>query len=335
MMARMIYFTAPRRVEVREEELPVPQAGEVVVRSLCSGVSQGTEKLIYQGLFPKGLETPNDPYSNGMQYPLRYGYASVGEVIEMGPGVAKEWQGARVFSCQPHGSHFTARTEVLQRLPEGCPVERACFLANMETSVNLVLDTRPLLGEAGVVLGQGVVGLMTAGLLAEFPLKALFTSDLYPRRREASEQLGVTACLDPYDSLFNEKMAEAGQGGLDFVIELTGVPEALNTALSMCGFGSRVVIGSWYGNRRTALDLGGQFHRSRIQLISSQVSTIGGPLSERWDKARRFEAAWAALDRIKPERWVTHRFPIEQADQAYRLLDESSEQVIQILFEYG
>jgi threonine dehydrogenase-like Zn-dependent dehydrogenase len=102
----------------------------------------------------------------------------------------------------------------------------------------------------------------------------------------------------------------------------------------MTTFSGRIVIGSWYGEKRAEVDLGGAFHRSRIKLISSQVSTIAPELSGRWDKSRRFEVAWEALKRIQPQKWITHRFPIEEADQAYELLDKNPQETIQILFEY-
>ena len=105
--------------------------------------------------------------------------------------------------------------------------------------------------------------------------------------------------------------------------------------LALTGFSGRIVIGSWYGEKRAEIDLGGAFHRSRIKLISSQVSTIAPELSGRWDKARRFDAAWKALERIKPEKWITHRFPIEEAAKAYELLDERPQETIQVVFKYN
>jgi threonine dehydrogenase-like Zn-dependent dehydrogenase len=122
--------------------------------------------------------------------------------------------------------------------------------------------------------------------------------------------------------------------GADLTFELSGNPAALNDAIALTMFSGRIVIGSWYGEKHVEVNLGGAFHRSRIKLISSQVSTIAPELEARWDKERRFEAAWKALERIKPEKWITHRFAIDEAAQAYRLLDESPQETIQILFTY-
>ena len=118
------------------------------------------------------------------------------------------------------------------------------------------------------------------------------------------------------------------------LVELSGSPSALNDAIALTGFGGRVVIGSWYGEKQAILDLGGEFHRSRIKLISSQVSTIAPELSGRWDKGRRFQVAWDALERIHPEKWITHRFPLDEAAQAYSLLDKNPEETIQIILQY-
>ncbi len=334
MNARRLYFIAPRRVSVRSEPLPPLAKGQVLVESLCSAVSPGSEMLIYRGLFPRGLPDAHDTLSSNLGYPLTYGYAVVGRVIEAGKGTPRPWLGRLVFAFQPHASHFVASLNDLLPLPEGMRPETACFLPNMETAVNLVQDAAPLLGERVLVLGQGIVGLLTAALLREFPLASLVTCDCLPLRREASLALGVSAALDPGASDFRAQARGWLPGGADLSLELSGAPEALNDAIALTGFGGRIVIGSWYGEKRAALDLGGAFHRSRIQLIASQVSSIAPKLSARWDKARRFQVAWDALRRIQPQQWITHRFPLEQAGEAYRLLDESPGEAIQVVFEY-
>ena len=123
-------------------------------------------------------------------------------------------------------------------------------------------------------------------------------------------------------------------GGADLTYELSGAPQALNLAISLTGFTGRVVIGSWYGQKRADLDLGGYFHRSRIRLISSQVSTLSPELSGRWSKARRFELAWEMISQVNPEQWITQRFPLDRAAEAYRLLDERPHETIQVMFDY-
>ncbi len=213
----------------------------------------------------------------------------------------------------------------------------AVFLPNMETAVNLAQDAQPLLGECALVLGQGVVGLLTASLLRHFPLQRLVSADRYELRRKASAEIGVDAALDPtFDDFQQSALAllPPFPAGFDLCVELSGNPSALDDAIAMTAYSGRVVIGSWYGEKRAPLGLGEYFHRSRIKLISSQVSTVAPELSGRWSKRRRFDVAWEMLRRVRPARWITQSFDVSDAAQAYRLLDESPEQAIQVVLTY-
>jgi threonine dehydrogenase-like Zn-dependent dehydrogenase len=205
----------------------------------------------------------------------------------------------------------------------------------METAVNLIQDAAPILGERVLVLGQGIVGLLVASLLKEFPLETLVTSDCYELRRNASWEFGADDSFDPNLLNLDPFRHSAYAQNFDLTFELSGSPSALDDAIAMTAFSGRVIIGSWYGEKLASINLGGAFHRSRIKLIASQVSTIAPELTGRWDKARRFNVAWEALRRIQPQKWITHRFPIEEAEQAYRLLDENPQETIQVLFDYS
>jgi threonine dehydrogenase-like Zn-dependent dehydrogenase len=276
----------------------------------------------------------------GFKYPLSYGYANTGIVQNTGKEVDSAWQGRLVFSFQPHTSHYVCHPDSLTIIPPTLSPETACFLPNMETAVNLVQDGAPLLGERVLVLGQGVVGLLTTSLLSEFPLDALTIVDRFDLRC----QMGLVECqkskasscalLNSSVANFRELALSTLKPGADLTFELSGNPSALNDAITLTRFSGRIVIGSWYGEKPAEVDLGRGFHRSRIKLISSQVSTVSPELSGRWDKARRFDAAWKALEWIRPEKWITHRFTIDDAPKAYGLLDEDPHEVIQVLFTY-
>ncbi len=333
MKAKTLYFIAPGQVEVRETALPALAPDQVLVESLFSAISPGTEMLVYRGQCPS-LSEAHDGLSSQIQYPAAYGYACVGRVVELGKLVNRAWENRLVFAFQPHTSHFLADTRSLFPLPDSMPAETAAFLPNTETAVNLVQDAAPLLGERALVFGQGIVGLLTVALLAEFPLESLVSVEPFLCRRAASRALGVSAALDPGAPEFRAQAAALLTSGADLTLELSGAPAALNEAIALTAFSGRVVVGSWYGEKRSELNLGGSFHRSRIKLISSQVSTIAPELSARWDKARRFEVVWKALERLRPEKWITHRFPLEQAGDAYRLLDQNPQETIQIIIEY-
>jgi len=329
--ARTLFFTSPRKIEIREAALPPLKADEVLVETICSAISAGTEMLVYRGQFPH-LADAHDALSSDLNYPLAYGYACVGRIKETGKQVDRSWQDKLVFAFQPHTSHFILHASSLILLPDGLSPESACFLPNMETAVNLVQDGAPILSERVLVLGQGVVGLLTASLLAEFPLERLAVVDNFELRRNA--RLGAGFKLQ-VTSLAPDDLRPSTFGAFDLTFELSGSPSALNDAIASTAFSGRIVIGSWYGQKRAEIDLGGAFHRSRIKLISSQVSTISPELSGRWDKSRRFDVAWKALERIKPEKWVTHRFSLDNAGKAYQLLDENPQETIQVIFEYS
>jgi 2-desacetyl-2-hydroxyethyl bacteriochlorophyllide A dehydrogenase len=294
--------------------------------------------LLYRGEIPEAADSESDPFSRDLAYPTAYGYCAVGKVVQAGAAVDRSWLGRFVFAFQAHASHFVASPSALLELPPGLEPEAGVFLASAETAVNIVQDAAPILGERALVLGQGVVGLLTASLLRDFPLESLVTADRYARRRTASAGLGVTGVLDPGDPDFSaQALSYAGpdKSGFDLSVELTGTPAALDAAIELTAFSGRVVVGSWFGTKSAPLNLGGRYHRSRIRVVASQVSTIAPELSGRWDKTRRFATAWKALERIRPSRWITHRIPIEQAADAYRELDRSPQEAIQVVFTYS
>jgi len=325
--ARTLFFTAPKRVEIRETTLPELQDDEVLVETVCSAISAGTEMLVYRGQFPQ-LTDAHDAVSSALQYPLAYGYACVGRVKEIGKAVNREWENRLVFAFHPHASAFVLPISSLIPIPDSLSPQNACFLPNMETAVNLVQDGAPILGERVLVLGQGIVGLLTASLLSEFPLENLTVVDQFELRRNALHVEGQKSNVEGLAKQCSRRST------FDLVYELTGSPSALNDAIGNTIYSGRVVIGSWYGQKRAEIDLGGAFHRSRIRLVSSQVSTISPELSGRWDKSRRFEVAWQALERIQPEKWITHRFTLDEAEKAYQLLDEHPQETIQVVFNY-
>lgn len=337
IIRQSLYFSDPGEVEIRQEPIPDLLPGQVLVQTILSAISPGSESLIYLDQFPKDLPLDESisALSTSFAYPLKYGYSAVGKVIDLGKGVDPAWLGRLVFAFNPHESHFTSQLEALQPIPADISPNDAVFLPNMETAVNLVMDGRPIVGEKVLVFGQGIVGLLTSALLSQFPLHNLITVDRYPLRRSALQTIGVQTSLDPSDANFSQLVQNALGGQADLSFELSGTPAALDQAIAATGHGGRIIIGSWYGQKRANLDLGGWFHRSRIQLISSQVSSIAPELSARWDKSRRFQLTWNKLAQIRPSRWITHRFPIHKAAEAYRLITQQPDTCLQVVFTYA
>lgn len=346
MKRQSVYFPAPSRVELREEDISSLGPDEALVETVVSAISPGTEMLVYRGLAPDDLAVDEtiEALGGSFGFPIKFGYAAVGRVVDLGAGTSRReremWMGRLVFAFNPHESHFVAGTPHLLPVPPDIPAEAAAFLPNMETAVSFVMDGRPLIGEQVVVLGQGIVGLLTTTLLAGLPLASLVTLDAYPLRRDWSTRLGATLTIDPAQPDALKAARQALQGareyaGADLSYELSGNPRALDMAIDLTGYNGRVVIGSWYGRKPVELALGGRFHRAHMQLISSQVSHIAPRWSGRWTKGRRLAVAWEMIRRHQPQRLITHRLPFAQAAEAYRLLDEQPGEAIQVLFEYS
>jgi 2-desacetyl-2-hydroxyethyl bacteriochlorophyllide A dehydrogenase len=341
MKRRSLFFLAPGQVAIREEPLDAPGPGQVLVQTLISAISPGTELLIYRGQAPRELAVDETipALAGRFGFPLKYGYAALGRVQELGKGVPGEWRGRLVFSFHPHESHFLAPLEELLLPPPQLLPEAAAFFPNMETAVTFAMDGQPQLGEQVAVFGQGVVGLLLTGLLARMPLASLVTLDLHESRRSLSREWGAHLSLDPAAPGAGEELLDAlcGTGpyrGADLCFEVSGNPQALEQAIAATGFHGRVVIGSWYGRKKVDLNLGGRFHRSRMRLISSQVSTVVPELSGRWSKFRRYQLAWRLLRELDPVPLITHRFPLDQADRAYALLDENPAEALQVILTY-
>ncbi len=360
MSGSALYFTAPRTVERRPIEVARVAPDEVVVETVASAISAGTELLVYRDEIPE--QTPIDDalpaFDGDFSYPLRYGYSTVGRVVDCGSRVDDDWLGRTVFGFYPHQTHVTARPTELVVVDDAVEPAHAALLPTLETATNLVLDAAPMLGERVVVFGAGSIGLCTIRLLASFPLAELVVVEPVEHRREIAREFGADRVYDPtadtelgadrdFDAGDNadrdaavgnsepdETVVDRVGDGFDLAIELSGQPDVLNTAVDAVGYDGRVVVGSWYGSKRTSVDFGGRFHRNRIEIRSSQVSTIAPELRGRWNRDRRFETALDGLSRIDCERLITHRIPFTAAERAYELLDSSPESVLQVVLTY-
>lgn len=345
--ALQLWFTGVEKVEVREKIIAAPGAGELLVEVECSAISAGTEMLVYRGQIPDhlALDTSITALKNQQHhphqqhYPLQYGYASVGKVKQVGENIDASWVGQRVFAFQPHASHFIATPTEVIAVPADIAAEDAVFLPNMETAVNLVQDGKPLIGERVVVVGQGIVGLLLTYLLTKFPLTQLHSIDAIPLRRERALQLGANTVFDPFleediDALKQQLAVAANSIGADLIYEVSGAPDALNLAIELSGFSSRIIIGSWYGNKTAAIALGGEAHRNRLKITTSQVSSLEPELTGRWDKARRFDLSWQMLRALRPSQLITHRAPLSDAPALYQNLNQSPEKILQAIFSY-
>ncbi len=341
MIRKSLIFLEPYNIGIREEPIGELGPDECRIRTVLSAISAGTELLVYRGQWPEGMPVDETIPSLARQfsYPLKYGYATVGVVEEVGAHLRRDLVGARVFSFNPHESLFVTHATNLIPIPESLSNEDAVFLPNMETAVGLVMDGAPIIGETVLVFGLGVVGLLTTYLLAKFPLQSLICLDRCALRREKSLMAGAAKSFDPtvpnaWEELRQLIDVQNNSGGADLIYEVSGNPMALDQAISLCGFSSRIVVGSWYGSKKAELFLGGKFHRARIRIISSQVSRLEPHLTGRWDKRRRIDLAWRCLEMVRPSKLITHRIPFSRAIDAYKLLDQAPDKTIQLVLEY-
>ena len=338
--AQAVFHTARHTVSVRETELAELKPGQLLVKARCSAISPGAESLVFRGGMPEGwgLDERLSGPAGEFRYPFKFGCALVGEVVEAGSSEDRDWVGHRVFAYYPHQDYVAIDKRDCRRLPDDMPVERALFLANLETALGLVQDAAPLAGERAMVFGQGVVGLLVTAILSQFPLSELITADPVPLRRERSRELGSALAIDPSKgrelAVLEECLFHGDHDGLDMAIEVSGHTEALNQAIALTGSDGRIVVGSWYGRNPGPVDLGGHFHRRRIRLVASEASMLNPALSGRWSKERRLRLAFEWLERLQPERLITHRFQLGDCQQAFEMAGDKLTGALQVVFEY-
>ncbi|CAM9237441.1 unnamed protein product [Chrysoparadoxa australica] len=331
-----LLFEGPRRVTCQVEGIPAIQDDEVLLESVCSSISSGTELKIFTGEFDSGAQldaTIKGMTQESMSYPMRYGYSLVGRVVSCGAEVTntKDLLGRLVFTFAAHASHIAAKADSVFLVPDGIHPKDAIHLPAVETALSLVHDAHPRVGERVCVVGQGMIGLLVTAVLSltQKALLGIVAVDMIQQRREAAKRAGASVAVTP-----SELGAIAQEDhGIDVSIEVTGSHRGLQTAIDCTGYGGRVVLGSWYGCKPAPLILGTVFHRSHLRLLVSQVSHIPGGLSDRWDKARRFSVAWELLRQIQPSRLVSSlEVPVERAQEAYEALECGKETGITLLY---
>jgi len=345
---RIVQFASPENAEVVTESLSSPKAHDVIVRTTRSAISPGTERLIYQGKAPE--QAPADPsigaLSGELSFPLRYGYAAVGVVEDVGSDVDPAWEGQRVFAFHPHASRFAASPDSLIPIPEDVRDDDAVLIPSLETAVNLVMDARLVIGERVVIFGLGIVGLLTTILMSTYPVEHLFAVDPLEKRRSRAEKEGADATFDPEAEAkalekalgMNDRVETDSHQrdfpGADVAIEVSGTPSALDQALAVTGYDGRILVGSWYAQDRPGVKLGTRFHRSRLDISASQVSTIDPVYSGRWTKDRRMDVVCTLLSTVRPGRFISHRYTPEHAEEAYTTLCDPETDVLQPVFDY-
>lgn len=276
MTARAFWTVAPGRGEIRADTLPAPGPDQLRVRTQASGISRGTEALVFAGRVPASeYAAMRAPLMGGeFPFPVKYGYSAVGLTDA----------GARVFVLHPHQDVFVASATMCVPVPDTVPTRRAVLAANMETALNVTWDAVPLAGERILIIGAGVVGLLTASLLARIPAARVTVVDIVSSRAALARQFGC-AFATP-DGAPDEQ---------DLIVHASGTGDGLRLALACAAFEARIIEASWFGDRAVALPLGEAFHSRRLRIVSSQVGGIATGMRGRRRPAERLALALRLL----------------------------------------
>jgi NADPH:quinone reductase-like Zn-dependent oxidoreductase len=291
-ITQSFWITAPGAGEIRSHRLTDPTEDQVCVRALYSGISRGTESLVFRGEVPASqYEVMRAPFQDGeFPGPVKYGYASVG-VVEVGPA----WlEGSIIFCLYPHQTRYVVPTDSVLPIPTGVPPGRAVLAANMETAVNALWDLGPRIGDRIAVVGAGTIGCLIAWLLARIPGCAVTLVDVDSAKADIARALGVS--LETPDRV---------SGHADHVVHASGTAAGLRCALALAGFESTVLELSWFGATPVSLPLGETFHSRRLVLQSSQVGQVARAQRVRWDRRRRLSLALELLSNPVLDHLVT------------------------------
>jgi threonine dehydrogenase-like Zn-dependent dehydrogenase len=302
--ARALWIEGPRQAALRSARVGEPGAGEARIAMLWSGISRGTERLVFEGRVPESeAKSMRAPFQQGeFPFPVIYGYCAVGRV-EAGPAA---WLGRTVFCLHPHQSRFIVPLDMPRPVPENVPPRRATLAANMETALNALWDSGAGPGDKIVVIGAGVVGLLVAALCAGLPGADVTVVDIDPSRAKIAASFGAkfVAAAD---------FAALGEEDADLVFHASASPQGLALALGCAGLEASVVEMSWYGDAAVAAPLGGAFHAKRLRLISSQVGQVSPSRRPRWNYARRLDKALELLADARFDALITEEVAFEDA----------------------
>jgi 2-desacetyl-2-hydroxyethyl bacteriochlorophyllide A dehydrogenase len=341
----MVTIRAPGDVALLEYDERSPEAGEVLVRTLYSGVSAGTELTAYRGTNPyvnKRWDERSRLFGAGeptFPYPLEgWGYEQVGRVEAVGPGVDGLAGGDLVWGAWGHRSAAVLpRDRLVGRvLPAGVAPVHGVFARIGAVALNALLDADVHVGETVAIFGQGVPGLL-ATQLARLNGGTVIVVDRLPRRLELARALGAETVIDASTTPAAERVREVtGGGGADVVIDLTGSAAALHEAIRSATYAARVVVAGFLQGDATGLRLGEEFHHNRIELVSSQIANVPARLAPRWTILRleRTIVDLHAAGRLELASLVSHVLPADRVAEAFRLLDDQPDEAVQVVLDF-
>lgn len=301
--ARALYYEAPFSASSRTVTVPIlteddRAKAKALIRNIYSGLSRGTERLIYEGRLPQSeWQRMRAPFQTGdFPFPVKYGYTSVG-VVEDGPDALI---GRTVFTLYPHQTAFTIMADAAIPLPQSLPARRAILAANMETALNALWDSGAQAGQKIAVIGAGLVGCLIAHLASRLPGAKVTLIDIDPQRRAISKALGI-----------DFRLASSAEHGAELIFHTSASEAGLRMALELAAFEARIVEVSWFGDKQISLPLGGAFHSQRLQIVSSQVGSVATPMRECFSHRKRLETAISMLNDDRLDSLITEEVAFE------------------------
>ena len=338
--ARAVWFTKARTAEIRVAAAPLPLDTEVTVRAISSLISAGTELAVYRGEVTGDLgRVPLDdgtmaPVEGSFDFPIKYGYQVVGEVIAAGPH-ARVAVGDLVFAGHPHQTVFTMSSHplLMSKLPAGLAPGRAVFAHLLAVALTSQLDVPTGFGDCVAVFGLGVVGSLIAQLVRRTAATVIVVDPVEGRRQQALAA-GADVAVPP-ESARDVVLDLTGGRGVDRAYEASGVPSAVQSAIEVTGQEGVIVEVSYFGNKVVPLILAPQFHFRRQHIISSQANPYRTDFPPRWDWSRIQEEAFALLGTEWLQTPSALRMAFGNAAQAYQLLDRGSLNTVGVLLDYS
>ena len=317
MKTDALWYVGNRRIERRAGDLPAPAPDQVRVRALYSGISRGTERLVFEGRVPASeYDRMRCPLQEGdFPFPVKYGYALVGE-IQDGPRA-----GERVFALHPHQRHAVVPAVAAHPLPANLPPRRAVLTANMETALNVMWDAEIPHNSKVLIIGAGVLGLLTAAVVRTLPGVAVTVVDIDPSRAAMAARMEADFALP-----------DAAPRDQDVVIHTSATEAGLRLALNCAASEGKIVEASWFGDKPVSLPLGEAFHARRLKLISSQVGQIAPSHRAEWTYAQRLQAAMALLESDKFDSLIETEISFDEAPTRLpEILDDSRPRLMTVV----
>lgn len=302
LSAQALWITGKEHASYKDTAVE-PRSSDLQIRTLFSGISRGTEQLVFRGRVPVSEhDTMRAPFQDGsFTFPIKYGYAAVGRVET----------GARadeiVFVLYPHQTRFSVPDHAVFPVPAAVPPERAVLAANMETALTIMWDAQINLGDRVTVVGCGVIGALVGYLAAKIPGCEVTIIDIDAAKRTLANTFGCDFA----------QTHEVPKDDADVVIHASASAAGFSTAISVAGVEATIIEASWYGDQMIEVPLGGRFHQRRLQVISSQVGRIPARQSARWTYQRRLSKALCLLADPRLDALISGETPFDQLASEY------------------